>query len=204
MKPWIVSSITIVAFAAGWLLRSIPFNNANSTTQAAHRKFDQHAKKIILVAESMPSNKYAYGPAYSDDYFLGIVNRVESDTLGRCDQLVNIRVPAFKLPPIPRPSTDAVPEEFKNDAVKTLKETMDLCDREFLLVKDSQLHELVSSQRDQKVTKAEAMMDLLGEVAKAESEMDIYFQLSSAAAGIRDDGSAAAAGSDVRRRSLSK
>jgi hypothetical protein len=60
---------------------------------------------------------------------------------------------------------------------------MDLCDREFLLLNDSQLNEVVTAQGAQRVTKADVMMDLVGYVAKAESEMDAYLKLSGIASG---------------------
>jgi hypothetical protein len=133
----------------------------------------------------MPTGKYGYAPPYSDNYFMEIVNQVTSDTMERCGQLINDRVPSFKLPPSPegRPSQDAFPQEMKNHAVKNLKSSMDLCDREFLLLNDSQLNEVVTAQGAQRVTKADVMMDLVGYVAKAESEMDAYLKLSGIASG---------------------
>jgi len=185
MKLWIVSLITIVAFAAGWLLRSIPLRHANATTEAAHREFDQHARKILSTAESMPTGKYGYSPAYSDKYFMEIVTQVAFETMTRCGQLVNSRIPSFKLPPSPtgRPSPDAFPQEMKDQAVKLVKTSMDLCDREFLLLNDSQLNEIVTAQGAQRVTKADVMMDLVSYVAEAESEMDTYLKLSGIASG---------------------
>jgi hypothetical protein len=186
MKLWIVSLITIVAVAAGWLLRSIPFKNASATTEAAHREFDQHARKIISLAESMPTNKYGYAPAYSDNYFMEIVTQVTSETMERCGQLMNRRLPSFKLPPPEgRPSPDAFPQEMKNDAVRNLKSSMDLCGREFLFLNDSQLNEVVTAQGAQRVTKADVMMDLVGYIAQAESETDTYLKLSGIAPGTK-------------------
>src|SRR5262249_10063136 len=131
MKRWFVLLIAIVAVAAGWLLRSITFNKS-PITEAAHRKFDQHLRKIVSTAESMPANRYGYAPADSDRYFLEIAEQVSLDASNRCVQLLNVSTPDFSgalkaLRPEGRLPADAFPEEFKNSVVAHLKLSMDNC-----------------------------------------------------------------------------
>lgn len=177
MKLWIVLLIVTVAGAAGWLLRSITFNKS-PITEAAHREFDQHMRKIISSAESMPANRYGYAPVDSDKYFLAITEQVGTDVVDRCAQLVNLEAGrVWAVPKLKGRFPEAVPEEFKNEAVNHLKGSTDLCDKTFSLLNDSQLKELVTVQGDQKVTKAELLMDMLGGIARAENEMDLYLKL---------------------------
>ena len=153
--------------------------NKSPITDAAHRQFDQHLRKMIATAESMPANRYGYAPANSDRYFLGIAQQAVSDAQDRCAQLVNLKVHLVVAPPRPEGLSVpvAMPEEFKKTAVDHLKKVMELCDQTFPLLNDSKLNELTTIEGDQKVTKAEVLMDMLGEVAKAENEMGIYMQL---------------------------
>ena len=178
MKYWVVLLIVIAAVAAGWLLHSITFNES-PITDAAHRQFDQHLRKMISTAESMPANRYGYAPPDSDRYFLGIAEQAVSDAEDRCTQLLNLKVPHVPMPPRPEgfSAPVAMPEEFKKSAVGLLKSAMDLCDQTFPHLNDSKLNELTTIERDQKVTKAEVLMDMLGEVTKAENEMEICLQL---------------------------
>jgi hypothetical protein len=183
MKHWIVLLIAIAALAAGWLLRSLTLSKS-PMTEAAHRKFDQHLKNITSTAESMPANRYGYAPADSDKYFLEVAYQAIDGMDNRCAQLLNLKLPNFSLgvpPEIARPTPDAFPKEFKSGAIKRLKDATDICDRTFGLLSDAQLNQLVTSQGDRKVTKAEVLMDLLGEVSEAESKMDMYFQLQASA-----------------------
>jgi hypothetical protein len=179
MKHWIVLLIAIAALAAGWLLRSLTLSKS-PMTEAAHRKFDQHLKNITSTAESMPAKRYGYAPADGDKYFLEVAQQAIEGMGHRCAQLLNLKIPDFSkaLGPIEeRPRADVVPEQFKSTAIKQLKDFTDICDQTFGLLNDAQLNELVISQGDHKVTKAEVLMDLLGEVSEAESKMDMYLQL---------------------------
>jgi len=135
---------------------------------------------MISTAESMPANRYGYAPADSERYFLGIAQQAVSDAQNRCAQLVNLKVSLVAAPPPPEGFSVpvAMTEEFKKTAVDHLKKVMDLCDQTFPLLNDSKLNELATVPGDQKVTKAEILMNMLGEVAKAENEMEIYLQLS--------------------------
>jgi hypothetical protein len=187
MKSWSVLLIAVIALAGGWLAHYIPlsrYQKAGPITEAAHRVFDRHFATIISAAESMPTNKYAYAPADSDDYFIEIVNQATSAALHRCGQMINLSV-FFEAPPLPkeerRRTSPEAPAAFKDAAVKQLRTVRDLCDREFGLVNDSQLDEVINARGGQKTTKAEAMMDLIGEVAEADRIMGMYLQMNGVA-----------------------
>ena len=125
------------------------------------------AKRLILSAEEMPADKYAYRPTKAQMTFGEVVTHLSEDNDVLCSVIGGIDAPT-------RPTMVAT--DTKQHLVGRLEETFAFCDRALATLDDTRLGDSLTSGGETE-SRARILIDAVGHWSDHYSQVAIYLRL---------------------------
>jgi hypothetical protein len=128
-----VFALALVAVPAAALAQA-PAQPSGPAAEAL-AAYNRVKPNIVKAAEKMPADQYSYKPAADIRTYARVVNHVTEAQSHTCSVLAGTKFEASMVPP---------ETAGKDEQVKALKESFELCDKAFASLKDGELMEVLA------------------------------------------------------------
>lgn len=161
-------ALALLILAAPWLLAAQEKPPANPVSDALRQSLARSSKNMIAAAEAMPAEKYTFKPTPEQMTFAHLAMHIAESNHLFCSKITGTAAPD---------QPKLAEADGKEKLVAAIKNSFDFCSASLAKLDDSKLGETLALFPNRSVTRAAAILILVGSWSDHYSAEAIYLRL---------------------------